>query len=86
MYTATSSTGSTHSTSISLADLEKTVKSLESIQRTKEWILIDPQGNAWKSENVMSLAAKLMAQSTFELYPGVMNQILDTDLDELYKK
>ena len=83
MYTATSSTGSTSSTSISLADLEKTVKSLESIQHNKEWILIDPLGNAWKSENVMLLAAKLMSHTKFDPLPYNTNHDV---LDELYEK
>ena len=83
LYGSTVSAGSTHSTSISLADLEKTVKSLESVQRNKEWILIDPQGNAWKSENVMLLAAKLVSQTKFDPLPYNMNHDI---LDELYEK
>ena len=86
LHGSTGSAGSTHPTSISLADLEKSVKSLESVQRNKEWILIDPQGNAWKSENVMLLAAKLMSQTKFDPLPYNMAQTLHDNLDELYEK
>ena len=83
--TSTSPT-SAEPSSLSLADLEKALKLVQDHPRNKEWILIDPQGNAYKSEDVLLLVTKLMSHAKFEMYPGSMERILDTDIDDLYKK
>ena len=85
--TFTSTAGTMKKSTFTVDDLKRAMEEIEKFGLpNKEWILIDPQGNAWKSENVLLLAAKLMSQVQFDPLPQDMSKILHDNIGELYER
>ena len=83
----TISTGTISSSTLTIEDIKKAMTEVEKLgPPNKEWILINPQGKAWRSEDPLQLGAYLISQVKFEKLPQNMEQTLHDNMSDLYER
>jgi hypothetical protein len=77
----TSTSNLSTSTTITLQDLEESLEELKKLDPpNKEWILIDPKGNMWKSDNLIRLASMLLSHTSS---PYTHSQQINDERDQV---
>lgn len=44
---------------LTLADLERAMREIDLLPKNKDWLLVDPNGNCWKTDDVAKLIGVL---------------------------
>lgn len=54
---ATASTGTMKA--LSIADIERAMREIDLLPKNKDWLLMDPAGNCWKTDDIAKLMSVL---------------------------
>lgn len=55
--------------SLSIADIERAMREIDLLPKNKDWLLMDPNGNCWKTDDVAALMGILAAHHPMLRHP-----------------
>lgn len=76
--TTTASTGDMKT--LSIADIERAMREIDRLPKNKDWMLVDPNGNCWKTDDVAKLMGILAAHHPLLRHPMAFANPFDASI------